>query len=45
MKPAINSREDNGFGIADAILSLTLLAGIITYGVYFSSVRLNTVYL
>ncbi len=33
-----------GFGLADAILSLTLLGGIITYGVYFSSLRLNTVH-
>ena len=33
-----------GFGLVDAILSLTLLAGIITYGVYFSSLRLSTVY-
>jgi len=35
---------NNGFGLVDAILSLTLLAGIITYGVYFSSLRLSTVY-
>tara|TARA_Y100000589_G_scaffold329440_1_gene376012 strand:- start:661 stop:1221 length:561 start_codon:yes stop_codon:yes gene_type:complete len=39
-----NKIKNKGFGIADALLSLTLLAGIITYGVYFSSVRLNTVY-
>ena len=31
----------NGFGLVDSILSLTLLAGIITYGVYFSSLRLS----
>ena len=36
--------QNNGFGLVDAILSLTLLAGIITYGVYFSSLRLSTVY-
>ena len=36
--------KNNGFGLVDAILSLTLLAGIITYGVYFSSLRLSTVH-
>ena len=36
--------DNNGFGLIDAILSLTLLAGIITSGVYFSSLRLSTVY-
>ena len=36
--------NNNGFGLVDAILSLTLLAGIITYGVYFSSLRLSTVH-
>ena len=36
--------KDNGFGLVDAILSLTLLAGIITYGVYFSSLRLSMVH-
>ena len=35
---------ENGFGLVDSILSLTLLAGIITYGVYFSSLRLSTVH-
>ena len=34
----------NGFGLVDSILSLSLLAGIITYGVYFSSLRLSTVH-
>ncbi len=34
----------NGFGLVDAILSISLLAGIITYGVYFSSLRLHTVH-
>ncbi len=38
------SKKDNGFGLVDAILSLTLLAGIITYGFYFSSLRLSTLY-
>ena len=33
-----------GFGLVDAILSLSLLAGIITYGIYFSTLRLSTVY-
>ena len=36
--------EEKGFGLVDAILSLTLLAGIITYGVYFSTLRLGTVH-
>ena len=35
---------DYGFGLVDAILSITLLSGIITYGVYFSSLRLGTVH-
>ena len=38
------SKKDDGFGLVDAILSLTLLAGIITYGFYFSSLRLSTLY-
>ena len=44
----INNRKknekDKGFGLVDSILSISLLAGIITYGVYFSSLRLNTVH-
>ena len=36
--------KNKGFGLVDAILSITLLSGIITYGVYFSSLRLNTVF-
>ena len=36
--------HNNGFGLVDSILSLTLLTGIITYGVYFSSLRLSTIY-
>ena len=39
-----NRFNNNGFGLVDAILSLSLLAGIITYGVYFSSLRLTTVH-
>ena len=39
-----NIYEEKGFGLVDAILSITLLAGIISYGIYFSSLRLNTVY-
>ena len=39
-----NGFYNYGFGLVDSILSLTLLAGIITYGVYFSSLRLSTVY-
>ena len=35
------SKKDDGFGLVDAILSLTLLAGIITYGFYFSSLRIE----
>ena len=34
----------NGFGMVDSILSISLLAGVITYGIYFSSLRLNTVH-
>jgi len=34
----------NGFGLVDSILSLSLLAGVITYGVYFSALRLGTVH-
>ncbi len=39
-----NKFNNNGFGLVDAILSISLLAGIITYGVYFSSLRLTTVH-
>ena len=35
---------NKGFGLVDAIVSLTLLSGVITYGIYFSSIRLSTVY-
>ena len=40
----INPREINGFGLVDLIVSMALLAGVITYGIYFSSLRLSTVY-
>ena len=36
--------KKNGFGMVDGILSISLLAGVITYGIYFSSLRLNTVH-
>ena len=36
--------KKNGFGIVDSILSISLLAGVITYGIYFSSLRPGTVY-
>ena len=35
---------NKGFGLVDAIVGLTLLSGVITYGIYFSSLRLSTVY-
>ena len=41
---SVKNENDKGFGLVDSILSISLLAGIITYGVYFSSLRLNTVY-
>ena len=37
-------KGNKGFGLVDSILSISLLAGIITFGVYFSSLRLSTVY-
>ena len=36
--------KKNGFGMVDGILSISLLAGVITYGIYFSSLRLTTVH-
>ena len=36
--------KSNGFGLVDGILSISLLAGVITYGIYFSSLRLGTVH-
>ena len=39
-----DAKIKNGFGLVDSILSLSLLAGVITYGVYFSSLRLGTVH-
>ena len=40
----INIQANCGFGLVDAIVSMTLLVGVITYGIYFASIRLNTVY-
>ena len=40
----ININDNFGFGLVDAIVSLSLLFGVITYGIYFSSLRLRTVY-
>jgi len=41
----INNIEANyGFGLVDTIVSMTLLLGVITYGIYFSTIRLSTVY-
>ena len=39
-----NINDNFGFGLVDAIVSMSLLTGVITYGIYFSSLRLNTVY-
>ena len=39
-----NKYLNSGFGLVDAIVSISLLTGVITYGIYFSSLRLKTVY-
>ena len=39
-----NIKDNYGFGLVDAIVSMSLLTGVITYGIYFSSLRLSTVY-
>ncbi len=39
-----NNIIQDGFGLVDAIVSILLLGGVVTYGVYFSTQRLNTVY-
>ena len=39
-----NNMIQDGFGLVDAIVSILLLGGVITYGLYFSTQRLNTVY-
>ena len=39
-----NKHRNLGFGLVDAIVSLSLLTGVITYGIYFSTLRLSTVY-
>tara|TARA_Y100001968_G_scaffold255545_1_gene241700 strand:- start:115 stop:714 length:600 start_codon:yes stop_codon:yes gene_type:complete len=40
----ITINDSFGFGLVDAIVSMSLLTGVITYGIYFSSLRLSTVY-
>ena len=40
----LNIEKNLGFGLVDAIVSMSLLVGVITYGIYFSSLRLNNVY-
>ena len=40
----ITINDNFGFGLVDAIVSMSLLTGVITYGIYFSSLRLSTVY-
>ena len=40
----LSLKKNYGFGLVDAIVSMSLLIGVITYGIYFSSLRLNTVY-
>ena len=40
----ITINDNFGFGLVDAIVSMSLLVGVITYGIYFSSLRLSTVY-
>ena len=42
--PHAKKMKINGFGIVDGILSISLLAGVVTYGIYFSSLRLGTVH-
>ena len=39
-----NINDNYGFGLVDAIVSMSLLTGVITYGIYFSTLRLSTVY-
>ena len=39
-----NIQDNCGFGLVDAIVSMSLLLGVITYGIYFSSLRFSTVY-
>tara|TARA_B100000945_G_scaffold150091_1_gene120380 strand:- start:1762 stop:2361 length:600 start_codon:yes stop_codon:yes gene_type:complete len=39
-----NKHLNLGFGLVDAIISIALLTGVITYGIYFSSLRLKTVF-
>ena len=44
MNHKLPKKNNYGFGLVDAIVSMSLLAGVITYGIYFSSIRLSTVY-
>ena len=37
-------KDNLGFGLIDAIVSMSLLVGVVTFAVYFSSLRLSTVY-
>ena len=39
-----NINDNLGFGLVDAIVSMSLLIGVITYGIYFSTLRLSTVF-
>tara|TARA_Y100000589_G_scaffold280610_1_gene277093 strand:- start:341 stop:880 length:540 start_codon:yes stop_codon:yes gene_type:complete len=39
-----NQIRRNGFGIAESIVSISLLFGIIIYSVYFSSLRFSNIY-
>ena len=39
-----NINDNFGFGLVDAIVSMSLLIGVITYGIYFSTLRLSTVF-
>ena len=40
----ISFNDNFGFGLVDAIVSMSLLTSVITYGIYFSTLRLSTVY-
>jgi len=39
-----NNMIQDGFGLVDAIVSILLFSGVVTYGLYFSTQRLDTVY-
>ncbi len=40
----LRSISDNGFGLVEAIISLGLLSAVISYGLYFTSARLNIIH-